>query len=133
MAQERHFTLEEANQQLPWLEAQLQLITSLNKELSGFQEEMRSMLQKGRSNGHSGVEQQAVAKGREIDSLTDRLARLSQEVADRGIILRDPARGLVDFPTVRDEQEVYLCWLPGEDRIGFWHGVDSGFAGRQPL
>ncbi len=133
MAQERHVTMEEANQQLHWLEAQLQLITSLNKDLSGLQEEMRSMLQKGRSNGHSGVEQQAVAKRREIDSLASRLTGLSQEVDDRGIILRDPDRGLVDFPAVRDGQEVYLCWLPGEDRIGFWHGVDAGFAGRQPL
>ena len=133
MAQERHFTLEEANQQLPWLKAQLQQIASLGTELSRLQEEMQALLRASRSNGHSGVEKQTVAKRSEIDSVAGRLAQLSQEVGDRGIILRDPDRGLVDFPAVRDGLEVYLCWLPGEDRIGFWHEVDTGFPGRQPL
>ena len=41
--------------------------------------------------------------------------------------------GLVDFPSLREGREVYLCWREGEDQIDFWHEVDAGFAGRQPL
>ena len=48
-------------------------------------------------------------------------------------VLRDVDRGLVDFPSFRDGEEVLLCWQLGEDEIGWWHTLDGGFAGRQPL
>ena len=51
----------------------------------------------------------------------------------RGIVLRDLDSGLIDFPSVRDGREIYLCWIDGEDDIEFWHDLDAGFAGRQPL
>jgi hypothetical protein len=49
------------------------------------------------------------------------------------IVVRDLERGLIDFPAMRDGDEVYLCWLIGEPAVGFWHQLDAGFAGRQPL
>jgi hypothetical protein len=50
------------------------------------------------------------------------------------IVVRDLERGLVDFPAIRDGEEVYLCWVESEeDSIGFWHDLDSGYAGREPL
>ena len=55
------------------------------------------------------------------------------ELRERDLVLRDLDRGLVDFPALRDGQEIYLCWLEGEDEIGYWHAPDAGFAGRQPL
>ncbi len=49
-------------------------------------------------------------------------------------MLRDLDRGLVDFPSVKgDEEEIYLCWEEGEPEIAFWHDLETGFAGRQPL
>ena len=59
--------------------------------------------------------------------------RLSAEIEALGVILRDPATGLVDFAAVRDEKPVYLCWRLGEERIGYWHPRDTGFMGRLPL
>jgi hypothetical protein len=50
-----------------------------------------------------------------------------------GVDLKDPATGLLDFPTLRDGVEVYLCWRYGEPKVGFWHPIETGFAGRQPL
>jgi hypothetical protein len=41
--------------------------------------------------------------------------------------------GLLDFPSLRDGREVYLCWKYGEDQIDFWHDMDAGFMGRQPI
>ena len=50
-----------------------------------------------------------------------------------GILIKDVDTGLVDFPHMREEREVYLCWRLGEPKVEFWHDVDSGFSGRQPL
>jgi hypothetical protein len=49
------------------------------------------------------------------------------------VVLRDVERGLIDFPALRDGQEVYLCWLIDEDEISCWRELDAGFAGRRPL
>jgi hypothetical protein len=54
-------------------------------------------------------------------------------LADRGILLRDPDTGLVDFPAVRDGERVFLCWRLGEEDVGFYHGEHGGFSGRKPL
>ena len=51
----------------------------------------------------------------------------------RDIVLRDLDRGLVDFPALREDREIYLCWVDGEPEIGFWHELDAGSAGRQEL
>jgi hypothetical protein len=59
--------------------------------------------------------------------------RLSGAVTALGVILRDPETGLVDFASVRDGDQIYLCWRLGEERIGFWHPRDTGFMGRLPL
>ena len=53
-------------------------------------------------------------------------------LADRGILLKDPETGLVDFPADREGRTVYLCWRLGEDRVSWYHEVSSGFAGRRP-
>jgi len=47
--------------------------------------------------------------------------------------LKDLDQGLVDFPSYRDGKLIYLCWKRGESRIEFWHDLESGIAGRQPL
>jgi hypothetical protein len=49
------------------------------------------------------------------------------------IVLRDLERGLVDFPSMREGEEVYLCWEEGEAEIGYWHDLESGYGGRRPL
>ena len=54
-------------------------------------------------------------------------------LADRGILLRDPDTGLIDFPAERDGEHVFLCWRLGEGDVEYYHGVHSGFGGRKPL
>ena len=53
-------------------------------------------------------------------------------LADRGILLRDPETGLIDFPAERDGHRVFLCWRLEEDEVAFYHGEHSGFSGRKP-
>jgi hypothetical protein len=52
---------------------------------------------------------------------------------EAGIVLRDIAQGLLDFPAEREGSEIFLCWRSGEETVAYWHGTDTGFAGRQPL
>jgi hypothetical protein len=62
------------------------------------------------------------------------IARLIGELQTDGIVVRDPERGLIDFPALAPSGETYLlCWLDGEDEIEWWHWLDAGFAGRTPL
>jgi hypothetical protein len=56
-----------------------------------------------------------------------------ESLNQQGIILRDPESGLVDFPATRDGRAIFLCWRLDEGEVGFWHGPEGGFAGRQPL
>jgi hypothetical protein len=61
------------------------------------------------------------------------IARLVSRIQGLGILVKDLDRGLVDFPAMRGDEEVLLCWELGEDEVGFWHGLEEGFAGRKPL
>jgi hypothetical protein len=61
------------------------------------------------------------------------LLALNGELEQLGVELKDPITGLVDFRARRGEAEVYLCWRLGEDRVGHWHDLEAGFAGRQAL
>ncbi len=65
--------------------------------------------------------------------LSRRIAAHAREVAESGAIVKDLDMGLLDFPHLRDGREVYLCWRLGEERISWWHEVDAGLSGRQPL
>jgi hypothetical protein len=69
----------------------------------------------------------------EIDSLTEKLVEAANELQELGVEFKGIDLGLVDFPCRRDGELVYLCWRYGEERIGFWHPVDAGYAGRRPI
>jgi hypothetical protein len=69
----------------------------------------------------------------EVEEHATALARSVQELSALGVHVKDLERGLVDFPALREGEEVLLCWQLGEDEVAYWHGLDDGFAGRQPL
>ena len=133
MERQNHFTVDEANQQIPWLEVKLRDIVSLGKNIKGSSLHLDAILRKGSSNGHSDTDQDVEDNRKEIGAAVDRLRNLVQEINDSGIILKDMELGLVDFPMFREGREVYLCWCLGESSIQFWHEINAGFAGRQPL
>ena len=81
---------------------------------------------------HYTVEQANSIRGW-VAERVQRIRRVQSELDAVDIVLRDVDRGLVDFPALRDGEEVYLCWLIEEDEISFWHEPNAGFAGREPL
>jgi hypothetical protein len=125
MRHDRHYTLDEARQRLPWVIEQLALLRDARERLTDA--EARQALADGsptNGGGHRGKQ-----VGEAFVELQNRIAAFER----RGIVLRDLDQGLIDFPSVRDGREVYLCWIDGEDDIAFWHELDAGFGGRQPL
>jgi hypothetical protein len=61
------------------------------------------------------------------------IARLVTRIQELGVLVKDLDRGLVDFPALRGDEEVLLCWQVGEEQVTHWHGLEEGFAGRKPL
>lgn len=128
-----HFTVEEANALLPWLEGKLQELRQLRQRAMEAQELLQETVRRSRGNGSSGAEEGIRAQSEEMENINRGVRGLLGEVQERNIIVRDPDRGLVDFPSLMGGDEVYLCWVLGEDQVRFWHSEDSGFNGRQPL
>ena len=121
----RHYSLEEASALLPRVAELLVKMRSARGRL-GDAEARQALDDAGQTNG-GGQPGKVVSEG----FLELRESML--ELREREIVLRDLDRGLVDFPSMRDGHEVYLCWEEGEPEIGFWHEPETGFAGRQPL
>jgi hypothetical protein len=67
------------------------------------------------------------------DEAAEHLAEIVQRIQETGVLVKDIDVGLVDFPSLLEGEEIYLCWKLGEDHIAFWHGIDEGFTGRKPL
>ena len=129
----RHFTLEEANAMLPWLAETFSALMPIREELVQEQEQLLVMMRAGRGNGSSSHGMEITELQRKVDRLTEDLQRVAREISQRGIIVRDIGRWLVDFPSLREGREIYLCWVRGELEIGFWHETDTGFSNRQPI
>ena len=131
MPSQRLFTLGEARALLPTVRVILTDIVQTKRDLDAASAELDRLLTLTGGNGHlagqvAQARAQAEAKGHEL------AARL-QELDDLGIEIKGIEQGLIDFPSLREDRVVYLCYLLGEDDIDFWHEVDGGFAGRQPL
>lgn len=67
------------------------------------------------------------------NSNVEKLKALIENIQQSGCLVKDLDMGLVDFPALLNNEEVYLCWKLGEPRIDFWHGVTEGFAGRKRI
>jgi len=121
----RHYSLEQAQAELPWVTERLAAVRDARERLADT--DARTALAEG-SPGNGGG-----AAGRLVGEAFLELRSSVEELGEREIVLRDLDRGLVDFPAIRDGREVYLCWVEGEEDIGFWHELDAGYAGRQEL
>jgi hypothetical protein len=121
----RHYTLEEANAMLGWVSERIDRLRSARERLND--EEVREALAEAVPQNGGGE------AGRHVSEAFLDLRSALVELQEGEIVLRDLERGLVDFPSLRDGREVYLCWEEGEQEIGFWHDLEGGYAGRQPL
>ncbi len=90
------------------------------------QSEINQAMKRVSGNGHQPA-------GLEVLEPLSEMQKIINDLQKAGILLKDPVRGLFDFPTILNGEEVLLCWELSEEDLGFWHSVEEGFAGRKPL
>lgn len=127
-----YFTREEAEALLPAIIPVLEQIRDEHRAMQQAEVELGELHELSINNGHHLHGRIASLQHRSQQHI-ERQQALLGELAGFGCVLKDPEMGLIDFLSQRAGQEIYLCWRPGEERILYWHYLDSGFAGRQPL
>ena len=121
------FTLDEANAWIPWLAEKFRQLNLVQQEYAAIQERIYDS--RIASDDETGVSELKATS----DQLSRQLEEGVEEILDQGIIIRDVERGLVDFPSHRNNRDIYLCWIGGEDQVEYWHEIDQGFSHRQLL
>ena len=125
MQYQQHYTRDEARRLLPQIREWLKDLVRLRKEL---QQHDKRFIQ-SRAPGADLGGQQVNDWVRVIGNMKTILL----EFESREIQVKDLDRGLIDFPAILEDKEVFLCWEKGEDDIEFWHDLEAGYAGRQRL
>jgi hypothetical protein len=128
------FSLTEAERLRVQLEPVLIEAMEANRKLSGYDEQLGLLAERIQRSGGLQVPYERIAKQRvERNRLHEAVEAALERIQATGCVVKDLDIGLLDFPARIDNQDVYLCWKLGEDRIRFYHRQDEGFAGRKPL
>ena len=127
------YSRDEANRLLPWLRLVLDQIVKLRVDITRHKNNLLILVQQTRSNGQDSKEEDIAKVQSDMDLSQGEADQLMNELTDKDIILRDIDQGLVDFLSLRNNVEVYLCWCLGEENVDFWHDVNEGFSRRKPL
>jgi len=127
MKEKKYFTVEEANRLIPRVKAIVEGLRKIRQRLLAHRTAAEVVAQKAGGNGGSGE------ASRYLFEYSETFRRGLAQLEAIGVLLKDVERGLIDFPHWRDGREVYLCWELGEERIDYWHDIDAGYGGRQPL
>ena len=130
---ERTFTLEEANAAIEELRPVVGRLVEHRRNLAAAQRLQTELLTRIAGNGGDMQPSDLREATASIQSEADAIAVCAEQINAAGAQIKSLEEGLLDFPSIRDGEEVLLCWKLGEDEIGYWHGVDEGFAGRRPL
>jgi len=126
MAEKKFFTPEEANSLVPRLLEIVPAMQQIHARMSREFPDVRQAWKKARENGGS-------LQGSDYLACVLRFNRYKHELERMGAVLKGVENGLVDFPSLRDGREVYLCWKHPETEIRYWHDLDTGFSGRRPI
>lgn len=122
------FTVEDANALLPTVRGIVRQVQRAYSRVAASQEAARVAAEKAKLGGGG------IMGGSLYVSALSELAEHAGRLEALGVQLKDYGRGLIDFPSLRDGRVVLLCWQMGEgDQLEWWHEVEAGFAGRQPI
>jgi len=132
--EQRVFTLTEAESARRELEPFLMEAMDCRKKLAGLETDLSAVSARIMMMGGVIVPYEKLATLRvEHQQLAENMKSALNRILETGCLIKDLEVGLLDFPALINNEEVYLCWRLGEDRIRFYHRQDEGFAGRKPL
>ena len=130
---DRTFTPEEANAALAEVRPLVERMVATREVLLDAQRRQAELVARVASNGGGLAPPDVAAAAAEVQQASTELVAVLEELERLGVQVKDLERGLVDFPCVHRGRELLLCWQLGEDEVGYWHGLEDGFAGRRPL
>lgn len=122
----KYYTPKEANHQLEVVRPMVAELMTISERIRAHQPEIWSVVEKSAGNGGNPTLSKMLPD-------FDRLDALLHQLQDMGIEVKDLSTGLIDFPALKDGRVVYLCWKYNEGSIQFWHEIEAGFAGREPI
>ena len=122
-----HFTLKEANAMLPSVIKKFKNIVNLKNDLIRIQSELES------NPKYMSSFKDYVLKKQEMNSAISNFYKAIEDLENAGVVIKSVDEGLLDFPSLMFNEEIWLCWKEGETEIKFWHGKDEGFNGRKPV
>ena len=129
----RTFTVEEANAALEELRPIVARMVEHRQNLTTAQRRQRELVTRIAGNGGDMMPSDLREAAEMIEREAAAIADCAERIDQAGAQVKSLEEGLLDFPALRGDEEVLLCWKLGEDEIRFWHGADEGFAGRRPL
>ena len=130
---ERHFTPEEANALLGRVRPVAESLVAHRRAFTVAAARRARLTQRISGNGGDFDPQEPSELDEQLQREAEAVAGAVEELQALGVLVKDLDRGLVDFPALRDGEEVLLCWQVGEGEVAYWHGLEEGFAGRKPL
>ena len=122
-----YFTIVSANEILPTVIEKFHTVKTLKNEIIKIEQELNSSL-----TPNSTFEQYVSVK-QKLNSTVKKFYQAIEDLEDTGVVIKGIEEGLLDFPSKRYDEEVWLCWKEGESEIKFWHEKDIGFNGRKPI
>lgn len=134
MKKKKYFTLDEANTLLPLIETEITHLQNLKHKFDQRFDQLKR-LKKGTSDTlmkENGEDPFFVLEA-ELDFIQIEVQNHLSNIHDKGALLKDIDLGLIDFPALKDGEEVELCWKLGEKSITYYHGITEGFMGRKPI
>jgi hypothetical protein len=132
-AQRRIFTPDQANATLPLVRAIVTDLVDLSRDLNERRQRVSLLMGDKDGKARDPYHEELVQIQKDMEKDVLRLKEYVQELRALGVEPKSGTEGLVDFPAMLGGRKVYLCWKLGESQINFWHDLDAGFGGRQPL
>jgi hypothetical protein len=129
----RYFTADEANEALSVVRPLAKEMVERRRVLADLQERHTAFTTTIAGNGGDFDPGELREVEDQMGEEATAVARCVARINEVGAFVKDLDRGLVDFPALKDGEEVLLCWHVGEDDVAFWHGLEEGFSGRKPL
>jgi hypothetical protein len=124
------FTVDQANATLPLVR---KIVADVVRQHAAWREKILELDLAASNTPPEGDQTHAARLERDVQTLAREIAGFQRELDSLGIELKDPRLGLIDFPGEMQGRPILLCWRLGESEVQFWHEVDAGYAGRQPL
>ncbi len=119
----RYFSLEEANK----------VLESLKPTIYDYIEKREEMISLIEDTSSTEDQLEKMYIDSVLDQMKNELNKLLYEISSKGATIKGLNPLLLDFLAKKDDQNIWLCWLEGEDEISFWHGIDEGFMGRKSV